>query len=269
MNRPCLAIAILLGLFSSLVGAVEEVWTGDRVIDSSVAVRGKSLRIEPGARIAFKGGGRLIVEDGDLVARRALFAARSTLTNDFRIVVQNGKVDLSDCRFSGLKAFEPDKRNANFIHGFLRNQHGHGSRIVHCTFADCSALMILNAAKVEVSRNLAIRCDNAFSFLNCTECRIEFNEFFNASSGLKLNSTMLSECFRNRFTDCDAGLFIYCCKENRVFGNAFFGGKEGLKLWMLGPGNVFSGNRFEGVAYPFSRHGPQDESNAYHDNASI
>jgi len=244
----------------------EEVWTGDRIVGSPVEIHGQSLRIEPGARIVFKGEGRLLVEDGNLIASHAVFGARMALTNNFRIVVQNGKLELRDCRFQGLKTYQPEKKNAAFVEGFLRNQYGHNSRIEHCTFYDCSSVMMLNASKVEISRNLAVRCDNVFSLLNCIESRIEFNEFFNATSGFKVNGARLSECFRNRFTDCDVGIFVYGCRENRFFGNAFFGGKVGMKLWGLGPGNVFSGSRFEDVRYPYSKNGTQHESNVFRDD---
>ena len=247
--------------------AVAEVWTGDRVIDSPVEIRGESLRIDPGARIAFKGNGRIRIEDGSLTATRAAFEARSTLTNDFRIIVQNGRLTIGHCSFRGMKAQEAGGKDFRFIDGFLRNQYGHGSHIEDNRFIDCSAMMLLNASHVEIARNLAIRCDHAFSLLNCTECRIESNEFFNApTAGLKVNGVRLSDVFRNRFTDCKAGLFAYHCKENRFMGNAFFGGNEGLKLWGLGPKSVVVGNRFEGVAYPISKHGETSADAAFRDN---
>lgn len=267
MKRRSFGLAGLLGLLAFAVGAAEDVWTGDRIIDSLVEVRGKSLRIEPGSRIAFKGEGRLIVEDGSLIVSRTAFEARSTLTNAFRLSVQNGRLEIRHCTFRGMKAYRASGKDFRFIDGFLRNQYGHGSRIEDNRFIDCSAMMLLNASHVEIARNLAIRCDHAFSLLNCTECRIESNEFFNApTAGLKVNGVRLSELFRNRFTDCKAGLFSYYCKENRFMGNAFFGGNEGLKLWGLGPKSVVVGNRFEGVAYPISKHGETSTDAVFRDN---
>ena len=268
MNRPVFSIAFGLALLT-LTGAwcasaAEEVWKGDRIVDAPVTIQRKTLRIEPGSRIAFKGEGRITVEDGNLVATHAAFEARSTLTNRFRIVVQNGKLTLSNCRFRGLKTEKPDK--AHFIYGFLRCQYGTGSRVEDCDFVDCDALMMLNASHAEFARNLSVRCVKTFATLNCSECRFEGNEFFETRAGLNLSGTRLSEVFRNRFTDCPIGLVLYYCQENRVLGNAFFGGNEGMQLWGLGPGGVFAGNRFETVKYPFSKRGKSDESNVFRDN---
>jgi len=257
------ALAVFVG---SVVLAAEEVWTGNRTIDAPVAMRGKSLRIASGARIEFVGDGCLRIEDGRLVATQVVFSAQGTLTNAFRIAVQNGRVLLADCRFSGLKTFEPNKKKAAFIHGFLYCQFGNGSKVEHCDFTDCSPVMFLNSSKVELLRNLAVRCDFAFSFLNCVECRAEGNEFFNCANGVKVNGTRLSEVSRNRYTDCGIGILLYYCGENRFMGNAFFGGREGMRLWGLGKGGLFAGNRFESVRYPFSKHDKQDPDNVFRDN---
>ena len=246
--------------------ADDVVWRGDRVIREPVTIKQQTLRIEPGSRIAFKGEGRIRVEDGDLVATRALFAARSTLTNDFRIAVQNGRLMVGFCMFRGLKSYRAGGVNSHFIDGFLYNQFGNEARIEDCKLIDCSAMMLLNASHVEISRNLAIRCDNAFSLLNCTECRLDANEFFAAPSGLKLNGVGLSEVFKNRFTDCTVGIFLCGCKENRFAGNAFFGGGEGLKLWWLGKSNVFVGNRFEAMGSPIAKNEEIDATNVFRGN---
>jgi len=263
----------ILSLLAVLVGSValaaEEVWSGSRTIDAPVAMRGKSLRIAPGTRIEFVGNGSLRIEDGGLDARRVDFVAHGTFTNDFRIAVQNGRVLLADCRFSGMKTFEPSKKKAAFIHGFLYCQFGNGSKVEHCDFTDCSPVMFLNSSKVEISRNLAIRCDYAFSFLNCVECRAEGNEFFDCANAVKVNGTRLSEFFRNRFTDCGIGILLYYCGENRFMGNAFFGGREGMRLWGLGKGGLFVGNRFDSVRYPFSKRDKQDPANVFRDNEVV
>lgn len=171
------------------------------------------------------------------------------------------------CTFRGLKTHRAGGANSHFIDGFLYNQFGNESRIKDCKLIDCSAMMLLNASHVEIARNLSIRCDHTFSLLNCTECRIESNEFFNApTAGLKVNGVRLSELFRNRFTDCKVGLFAYYCKENRFMGNAFFGGGEGLGLWGLGTKSIVVGNRFEGVAHPIAKHGEASADAVFRDN---
>ena len=260
------ALAVLVG---SIAHAAEEVWSGDRTIDTMVEIRGKALRIVPGARIAFVGDGRLRVEDGGLVATQVVFSAQGTLTNAFRIAVQNGRVSLADCRFSGLKTFEPSKNQAAFIHGFLYCQFGNDSKVEHCDFMDCSPVMFLNSSHVELLRNLAVRCDCAFSLLNCVECHAELNEFFDCQDAMKVNATRLSEFSRNRFTDCGIGILLYYCGENRFMGNAFFGGREGMRLWGLGKGGLFAGNRFESVRYPFSKRDKQDPDNVFRDNEIV
>jgi nitrous oxidase accessory protein NosD len=261
------AILLALGfLVGGVALAAEEVWSGSRTIDAPVAMRGKSLRITPGTRIEFVGNGSLRIEDGGLDATQVVFSAHGTLTNNFRIAVQNGRVSLADCRFSGMKTFEPSKKNAAFIHGFLYCQFGIGSKVEHCDFIDCSPVMFLNSSRVEISRNLAVRCDCAFSFLNCVECRAEGNEFFNCANAAKVSGTRLSEFFRNRFTDCELGVLVYYCGENRFMGNAFFGGREGMRLWGLGKSGLFVGNRFESVRYPFAKREKQDPDNVFRDN---
>lgn len=267
MNERGLKISFAVVLLvSCLSHAAEVVWSGGKVVDGPVHIRGKSLRIAPGARIKFVGEGRLRIEDGGLNAARAEFLSRETLTNAFRITVQNGRVELADCRFSGLKTFEPLKSSAAFIHGFLWCQFGNGSKIEHCDFIDCSPVMFLNSSRAELSRNLAVRCDYAFSFLNCVECRAGKNEFFNCANAFKVNGTRLSEFFRNRFTDCGVGMEVYRCGENRFMGNAFFGGREGMRLWGLGKGGLFAGNRFESVRHPFSKRGEHDADNVFSGN---
>ena len=269
MNVKFAIVSVLAILAGGVAFAAEEVWSGSRTIDAPVAMRGKSLRIAPGARIEFVGDGSLRIENGGLVATQVVFSAQGTLTNSFRIAVQNGRVALADCRFAGMKTFEPDKKKAAFVHGFLYCQFGNGSKVEHCDFTDCSPVMFLNSPKVEISRNLAVRCDFAFSFLNCVECRIEGNEFFNCANGVKVNGTRISEFFRNRFTDCEIGVFVYCCGENRFMGNAFFGGREGIRLWGLGKGGLFAGNRFESMRYPFSKRDKQDPDNVFRDNEIV
>ncbi len=263
------AILYALAFLAFQARGADEVWSGDRTIDAPVEIRDKSLRIEPGTRVKFVGDGRLRIEGGSLKATRADFSAQGVLTNAFRIAVQNGRVLLADSRFSGLKTFEPVKPSAAFIHGFLYCQFGSGSKIEHCDFADCSPVMFLNSSHVELSRNLAVRCDYVFSFLNCVECRAEENEFFDCANGVKVNATRLSEFFRNRFTDCGIGIFLYYCGENRFMGNAFFGGREGMRLWGLGKGGLFVGNRFESVRYPFSKRDKQDPDNVFRDNEVV
>lgn len=173
------------------------------------------------------------------------------------------------CVFRGLKSHQAGGADLHFIDGFLYNQFGNESRIKDCKIIDCSAIMLLNASHVEISRNLAIRCDNAFSLLNCTECRLDANEFFAAPSGLKLNGVGLSEVFKNRFTDCTVGIFLCGCKESRFAGNAFFGGGEGLKLWWLGKSNVFVGNWFENTASLITKNEEIDTTNVFRSNESV
>lgn len=266
MNAKTAILLALRFLVGGVALAAEEVWSDSRTIDTPVAMRGKSLRIAPGTRIEFVGDGRLRIEDGGLDATQVVFSAHGTLTNAFRIAVQNGRVSLADCRFSGMKTFEPSKERAAFIHGFLYCQFGNGSKVEHCDFNGCSPVMFLNSSKVELSRNLAIRCDCVFSFLNCVECRADGNEFFNCANAVKINGTRLSELICNRFTDCEIGVFVYHCGENRYMGNAFFGGREGMRLWGLGKGGLFAGNRFESVRYPFSKRDKQDPDNIFRDN---
>ena len=269
MTAKTAIVLALAGLVGSVALAEEEVWSGDRTIDAPVAMRGKSLRIAPGARIEFVGDGSLRIEDGSLVATQVVFSAQGTLTNAFRIAVQNGRVSLADCRFSGLKTFEPFKNQAAFIHGFLYCQFGNDSKVDHCDFMDCSPVMFLNSSHVELLRNLAVRCDCTFSLLNCVECHAELNEFFDCQDAMKVNATRLSEFPRNRFTDCGIGILLYYCGENRFMGNAFFGGREGMRLWGLGKGGLFAGNRFESVRYPFSKRDKQDPDNVFRDNEIV
>ena len=246
--------------------AADVVWSGEKTVDEPVQICGSSLRIEPGSRITFVRDGRLWIEDGSMKASNAEFLSQETLTNSFRITVQNGRVALADCRFAGLKTFEPSKSRAAFIHGFLYCQFGHDSKVEHCDFIDCSPVMFLNSSRVKLLRNLAVRCDYVFSFLNCVECRVDWNEFFNCATAVKVNGTQLSDFFSNRFTDCEIGVLVYHCRENRFMGNAFFGGREGMQLWELGRGGLFAGNRFESVRYPFSKRGNHDTDNVFSDN---
>ena len=266
MTAKTAIVSVLAVLAGSVVLAAEEIWSGKRTIDAPVSISGKSLRIEPGTHVEFVGEGRLRIENGSLKAARADFSAQGTLTNAFRIAVQNGRVSLADCRFSGLKTFEPSKNQAAFIHGFLYCQFGNDSKVDHCDFMDCSPVMFLNSSHVELLRNLAVRCDCAFSLLNCVECHAELNEFFDCQNAMKVNATRLSEFSRNRFTGCGIGILLYYCGENRFMGNAFFGGREGMRLWGLGKGGLFAGNRFESVRYPFSKRDKQDPDNVFRDN---
>ena len=258
-----LVVATLL--LGASVASADEVWQGDRIVSEPLTISRQTLRVAPGSRIAFKGEGRLTVEDGDFIAERAIFEARTTLTNHFRINVQNGKLTLSHCTFRGLKTETPDKRS--FVFGFLRCQFGEGSRITDNTFVNCGALMMLSSSHVEWMRNLIVRGENAFATLDCTNCRMEGNEFFDTVYGLNLNKARFFEVFQNRFTDCQTGLFLYHCRESRLFGNAFFGCKDGMELRGEESDNAFVGNRFENTGAPFSlRGGFSVERNVFRDN---
>lgn len=228
------------------------VWRGDHVIGSPVSLGGRTLSIASGSRIAFKGGGRLDV--GGLVATDAVFEARSTLTNAFRIFQSGGILELNNCRFRGMRTVHPAKEH--FLRGFLMSVARSDARVLRCTFADCSPLMLVNAKKAEICGNLVKSCSEGVYLLDCTECAVRANEFFDATdTALLVSGTRLSDFVENRFTDCATGLTVRYCGSNRFIGNAFFGNEEGVLLQDVKPENRFVGTRFEDCGRAFSKRG--------------
>ena len=265
MRRVGLLLSVVLAA-ANAVAASEQVWSGERTISEPLEIRGCGLRLTPGARLIFKGRGKLTILDGGLCAERAEFVGLETATNHFRIAVRNGRIDFIRCRFAGLRAMDPDPERAHYIQGFLCSQGGADARIEGCTFVDCSPVMILNAVRLEAARNLSIRCPNVFSFLDCCECRISHNEFFETSSGLKISGSRLTECFRNRFTDCQTAILVSGCEDGRFVGNAIFGGQVGLRIRGKNARSVFMGNRFESVRQAFWKDKGLAESVVLRDN---
>ena len=246
-------VFLLTSSFAHRVHSDEAIaWSGDHVIDAPVLLGGRTLRIAPGSRIAFKGKGRLDV--GGLLATGAVFEARSTLTNAFRISQSGGRLELNGCRFRGMKAERPAKEH--FLRGFLMSVARPGARVLRCTFSDCSPLMLVNAKNAEIGENLVKSCAEGVYLLDCTECVVRANEFFNATdTALLVSGTRLSDFVANRFTDCATGLTVRYCGSNRFVGNAFFGNEEGVLLQDIKPENRFVGTRFDVCGRTFSMRG--------------
>lgn len=246
-------MTFLLGLaawglaFSCPLFGADEVWSESRTIDSPVELQGRTLHIRPGVTVSFRGRGSLHVRDASLVCNRVSFEADSVLTNAFRISV-GGKAELHDCIFRNVRSVNP--AGQHFIRGGI-HVDGANSRIVHCTFVGCSAVMMTCCHGAEIERNLAVGGDIGFSLLQCRDVRMAGNEFYGLSKeGVTLSHVKTSELFMNRFTDCKTGVYLYYCENMRLTGNAFFGGETGVVRRDCEETIVDVGSRFEDVRQP-------------------
>lgn len=248
MQRNVIAFVLAALAVLPVRAADVEVWSVDRSIDGPVEVRGKSLRIEPGVTVTFSGEGRLFVQDGSLACRRVVFDADGVLTNQFRISVVKGRADFQDCEFRGIRSFAPSGAKTHWIEGGICVNQGSGSRLDHCTFDHCSAVMIMSSHGTEIARNLVIGGTVGFSLLQCRNVRFAANEFWGMTDiAFKASHVKDSDLFMNRVTRCTTGLRLGWCSQMRLSGNAIFDCETGLALRECGDGIVENGNRYENV----------------------
>lgn len=240
-------VAAVVLLAASVAGGTDTVWTGTQTVDRVIRFEhGENLVIKPGTRVAFVGPGRIAARDTDIRIEGAEIAADSVLTNAYRIQVENGRLDVANCRVTGLRSHEPVK-GVGYHFGSMSSQNGSGARFTGNTLVDCSPVCYVNGDGMEVSRNVFIRPRQGGAYLfNVTNCRVVDNQFFDApAEALQLNGTHLGEIVGNRFTDCGLGIRACGMKNCRVVGNSWFGGRDGIALWWDGNKNLFSANLFE------------------------
>ena len=246
MIRTSAVLLVLAFVAIGFARADETVWTDERVVDKPLHFVRTGLWVRPGARIVFRGEGRIILENGSFKAEGAFFEADSVLTNAFRVEVVGGRLDMSRCRVSGMKTHEP-RKGRGFIVGAFWSQYGDGSRLVGNDFRDSSAVTYANASDVVVQGNLFRRAEGTgASLFHVVRPVVERNEFMAATvDGLNLNEVDDASVIENRFTDCAVAINARAAKSCRFSGNSVFGGGHGFAFRVDGGRNVVVGNLFE------------------------
>ena len=245
-------LAIMLAVVFAVMGFVradETVWIGEHIVDQPLRFARKGLSVRPGAKVVFRGEGRITIENASFVADGAAFESDGILTNAFRISVSGGKMDMTRCRVSCVRSHEPSKGKAHYIFGAFWSQYGGGSRLVGNEFRGSSAVTYANATGVEVRDNLFLRSDRAgvclFHVVNPVVVRNEFMK--SVGDALYLNAAEGADVRENRFTDCAVGMVNMSCCRCRFSGNSFFGGATGIAFRWAGGENLYSANLFEDV----------------------
>jgi len=246
MRLLSLALAVV-PLFAQ--GAREVVWSGTQTVDRVVRFDLRDLVLKPGTRVVFVGEGRIAVRDGSFRAEGAELVATTVLTNNYRLWVGNGRLDMQNCRVRGLRSHEP-VRGVCYYLGSMYSQNGGGSRLVRNTFVDSSPVAYVCADGVEVADNVFVRPREGGAYLfNVTGCRVVRNGFFDApAEALQLNGSRLTEVAGNRFTDCAKGIRAAGIGDCRIVGNSFFGGSTGVDIWWDGKNNIYLANLFDGLS---------------------
>ena len=246
MTRAWTVLSVVAFAGIGFARADKIVWTDGHVVDKPLRFVRTGLSVRPGAKIVFRGEGRIILENASFKAEGALFEADSVLTNAFRVEVSGGRLDMSRCRVSGVKTHEPRKGRC-FIVGAFWSQYGNDSRLVGNDFSDSSAVTYANASDVIVRDNLFLRADGTgVGILHVVRPVVERNEFMLSSvDGLNLNVVEDASVMENRFTDCVVAINVRAAKSSRFSGNSVFGGGHGFSFRVDGGRNVVVGNLFE------------------------
>ena len=248
MQRNAIALVLVALVVLPVCASDVEVWSADKRIESPVELHRKGLRIESGVHVTFVGEGTLLVQDAAVECRRVTFEAEGTLTNRFRICVLKGKADFQDCEFRGISSFTPAGAKMHWIEGGICVNQGSGSHFSHCTFSNCSPVMVMSSHDCEIDGNLCVGGNRGFSLLQCRNARIAANEFWGMTDiALKVSHIKDSDLFMNRFTCCATGVRLSWCSKTQLSGNAFFDCETGFCLCECGTGIVENGNRFENV----------------------
>lgn len=232
------------------LSAKETVWSGEKTVADVVKLSGTDLRFAKGARITFRGAGRLELLDGTLRAEGAAVGAEGVLTNAYRIKIVNGGLEFLRCRVKDVLSHEPVKGVSFFI-GSIYSQTGGRGKLVDCEIENSSAIAFVNNSEVLVAGNVFTKPQPGVYLFNARGCRVAGNAFYGApTEGLRLNGVQLSEVTDNRFLDCKKAMHLIGSRECRFTGNSVFGGTTGFHLWSSGRRNLFAGNLFEDMTGP-------------------
>jgi len=224
-----------------------ETWTGTTSIDKEVALNGKDVRLAEGARLLFRGDGRLHIVGGSFSAESATIEAESVLTNAFRVRVDNGRISIVKCKIRGLQCREPVKGEPWYI-GAICSDNGHGSLFAGNDVYDSSAVAYWNSSDVRIFGNVFIRSDIGVHLLRPVGCRVSRNAFFHArQSALKLGFAEATDVVENRFAGCKTGIEVVRGQGSRFLGNSLFDGEIGILVSYDEKASVYSGTLFEGL----------------------
>lgn len=245
------ALFLAFPLISVLAAQAENiVWNSNQVIDKTLVMKNVHLKIEKGVRIQFKGEGRLSLDYGSFSADGADFQGEGTLEQDFRISIQNAKVRIENCHFSGIKSKNPMK----YVSGSTLIRFGAGAELRNNTFNDCSAAAFVNTKNVAVEKNRFEKSEGGVFLFHASESRIANNVFEEMSgNAIELNSANLNTVEKNRFLETATSVKLWWSGKCVFSGNSMFGGGTGFHLWGAGAGNLFTGNLFEKIkGYAFT-----------------
>jgi len=202
--------------------ATSEVWEGEKVVDRPIVVEGKALFIKPGARVIFRGEGRIEVHGFNLYAANAEFEADGEMTGSFRIYVRRGDIWLDNCRFGNLKC----AKSSDWGSGFIRMESNRRKRrpmtVRHCTFVNCSSLSCRDTGDSEISKCRFEGCDTAICALMSLNTVVEgcFIQGFK-TVGLELRQADQTEVVGNVFENGPAAAQFSLSRGCRMIGNHY------------------------------------------------
>ena len=199
-----------------------EVWQGEKVIDAPLLLNRCNVRVMPGARIVFRGEGRVCVKHGQFRAEGATFAGEDVLTNAWRISVSGEKAEFVNCRFERLLTLNPG--GARWFHGGI-SLTAPSVRVAGCRFERTQSMTFVNCRNVAVEDCVLSCTDVGAYFLNCPGARVERNVFLADSGGkrgVELANSPHAEIIHNRFRGLAIGVFAHTGASHvLVAGNVF------------------------------------------------
>lgn len=198
------------------------VWEGEHVIDSPVVLDKKSLYLKSGAKVIFRGEGRLEVRYAGFYASNAAFEAKDGMTGNFRIFVKRGDLWLDNCRFTNLKC----EKSSHWGSGFVRMESYRRSRrpmiVRHCTFTACSSISCNATGDSEITNCLFDGCDRAICTLVSLNTIIEGNVIRDVKEmGLELRQSDLANVIGNVFEKGPVAAQYSLSRNCRMIGNFY------------------------------------------------
>ena len=169
----------------------ETVWSGRRVVAGPLTDEGKALRLCPGTEVVFKDRGSVCVRGGDFIADEADLSADSTLTNRFRVLVENGRVFMRKCRVSGFETVRPIK-DQPWVIGSIYGLASSGSRVEGCAFSESAAVGFVVSDHVTVRGNGFREGSSGVFLFHVDDCRVTRNVFHGVAEPIRLNEVRRS-----------------------------------------------------------------------------
>lgn len=209
-------------------------WTGEIVVDKPIDLTSHKLRVLPGARVVFRGEGRINLMKGALTAWGATFEADSVLTNDFRIAIDGGSMHLNGCTFRNVRTAKAANWSRGMMHAGVKGE----SRVENCLFENCSPVVLMMSRRATFAHNRVVGGYNGFGGI-----------FVSSSHQMSVTGNVF-ESIRGRAVDLQGGDGVLIADNVFIACEEGVSGYEGIGGWKPGVGNLILGNAFFGLRHP-------------------